>query len=46
MKYRAGISADENREDTQKVLQDVLTYVNKNYNNMIDYISVEIGKQN
>lgn len=46
MKYRPGISAEENQSNTQKVLKDVVTYTDEHYKNMIDYISVEIWKQN
>ncbi len=46
MKYKPGISNVENQLVTKQILSDVTTFVDNHYTGMVDYISVDIGKQN
>lgn len=46
VKYKAGISTHENQQETRKILSDLTAYTNQHYSGMIDYIAVDIGKQN
>lgn len=46
IKYKPGLSTEENQQQTRKILTDITAYTDQHYSGMIDYIAVDIGKQN
>ena len=45
-KYKAGITNEQNQLLTRQVLTDITHYTDTHYSGMIDYISIDIGRQN